>query len=279
MKGTNGFILGMLAETSIHPGTGESHNVINLPIARESTTSYPMIPGSSLKGALRNKGEQQFSESVEPIFGTKSELGNANTEAGQVGFSDVRLLLLPVRSLTGQYRWLTCQYLLERFNRDRQFLGLPQISYPDKEIKMGEAWVNEGTGTIFLEEFSYTCKEKKDVLLMVLMQLKQLIAHNSVADRLEGQLVILHDDDFAHFARYGLPVRARNHLDAQTKESKNLWHEETLPADTVMYSLIMARPGHEPICKKLQSQLQKSPYVQVGGNETLGQGWFITSIV
>ena len=43
----------MIAETSIHPGSGRSSGFVDLPVARESITQYPVIVGSSLKGALR----------------------------------------------------------------------------------------------------------------------------------------------------------------------------------------------------------------------------------
>ena len=45
-------IIGLLAETYIHPGTGQSAGAIDLPVARERVTQYPFVPGSSMKGAL-----------------------------------------------------------------------------------------------------------------------------------------------------------------------------------------------------------------------------------
>ncbi|SHF24065.1 CRISPR-associated protein, Cmr4 family [Seinonella peptonophila] len=277
MSSNKGFILGMLAETSIHPGTGQSHDVIQQPVAREATTQYPMIPSSSFKGALRMKAEQEFSQNVNTIFGTKSEIGNPDTEAGQVIFSDVRLILLPVRSLTGHYRWVTCPYLLQRLNRDRSLIDKPTFPF-SSEPQEGEALTKNFTGTMFLEEFSFSCKQANDMEFdEMVTTLKKLIAHEFVLNRLDDQLVILHDQDFAHFARFGLPVRARNQLNNETKASENLWFEETLPPDTIMYSLVMAKPGYDHAWTQLYEALNAKPYIQVGGNETLGQGWFITS--
>lgn len=51
-------IMGMLAETSLHPGTGQVSGTVDLPVAREKTTNYPVIVGSSLKGALKDTAEQ-----------------------------------------------------------------------------------------------------------------------------------------------------------------------------------------------------------------------------
>jgi CRISPR/Cas system CMR subunit Cmr4 (Cas7 group RAMP superfamily) len=42
-------MLGLLAETPVHPGAGRSLGVVDLPVAREEATSYPVIVGSSLR--------------------------------------------------------------------------------------------------------------------------------------------------------------------------------------------------------------------------------------
>ena len=65
----NNAIMGMLAETFLHPGSGQTANAIDLPVAREKTTNYPVIPGSSLKGALRDFAEL-LSADAEPSLRT-----------------------------------------------------------------------------------------------------------------------------------------------------------------------------------------------------------------
>ena len=42
------------AITSVHPGSGTALGHVDLPIQRERHTDWPMIPGSSLKGVLRD---------------------------------------------------------------------------------------------------------------------------------------------------------------------------------------------------------------------------------
>jgi CRISPR-associated protein Cmr4 len=41
------------ALSSLHAGTGQGVGTIDLPIARERATDLPVIPGSSIKGCLR----------------------------------------------------------------------------------------------------------------------------------------------------------------------------------------------------------------------------------
>ena len=76
----NTSILGLLAETSIHPGAGESAGFIDMPVAREGATGYPVIVGSSLKGALLDlarEGDKLEAPARDRIFG-KPEIGRAD---------------------------------------------------------------------------------------------------------------------------------------------------------------------------------------------------------
>ncbi|MDI9588744.1 MAG: type III-B CRISPR module RAMP protein Cmr4 [Acidobacteriota bacterium] len=256
-------MLGLLAETPIHPGSGRSLGVVDLPVAREAATDYPVLVGSSLKGALCDRATSRFPEGrVKEIFGEPDR-------AGELFIGDARLLLLPVRSLTSSYRWTTCPYLIERFSRDLARAGLtPRPAVP--EIGQGKV-MTAGNGVLFLEErqFEITGAPPDDLITA----LETLVLHAETRKRLACQAAILADEDFAWFASCGLPIQARNVLDDETKTSDNLWYEESLPPDTLMYSLISARSDS---ALDVLSALfpPDSPYIQVGGNETVGQGWF-----
>lgn len=257
-------MLGLLAETSIHPGAGRGMGVVDLPVARETTTEYPVLVGSSLKGALRDKAD---AAQRDQRFGKPEH-------AGDLLVSDARLLLLPVRSLTGSYRWATCPHLIERYHRDIARAGLGPTSKALKDVERGTV-LAAGGGNLFLEErqFSIIREPESDLVNAV----KPLLLHRETQERLSDQVAVLHDDDFAWFVRYGLPIQARNVLEDGTKKSKNLWYEETLPPDTVMYALVMGRS--DDALSALDSLFPDGdPYLQAGGNETVGQGWFAVSL-
>lgn len=269
-------ILGLLAETSIHPGAGQSTGFVDLPVAREAATDYPVLVGSSLKGALRQRaGTESMNDDsdgidIDSIFGEQDC-------AGEVVVSDARLVLLPVRSLSGQFAWVTCPYLLERYSRDRTRAGL---NGPDLEVSVaeGKALSNmSGPGPLFLEERQFDVDGAPDA--RVIKTLRELIKHGITANRLNEQLVILHNNDFAWFARYGLAINARNVLDAEKKTSTNLWYEETLPPDSLFYTLIADRKEGDSLARLTQIFASKFPYLQAGGNETVGQGWFAVNVV
>ena len=82
--------------------------------------------------------------------------------------------------------------------------------------------------------------------------------------------------DFTWFARYGLAVQARNVLDLDKKTSKNLWYEETIPADALFYTLLAERA--DGTIDKVTDLFKDRAYLQVGGNETVGMGWFAVTL-
>ncbi len=270
----NHAFLGLLAETFVHPGTGQSGGAIDLPVAREAATDYPFIPGSGLKGALRDAvGQGLEPEERDRMFGKPDQ-------AGALLVSDARLLLLPIRSLTGAYRWATCRHLLERLARDRRRVdpanaaeSLPDVE-PYSYVAVSSA---EGGDKLYLEERSFRAMPSAGAGLGGWINvIADLIADPMARERLASQLVLLCDDDFCWFARNGLAVQARNVLD-ERKRSENLWYEETLPPDTLMYALLAERVSEAGGIKAVGAAFERRPYIQVGGNETVGQGWLRTA--
>ncbi len=269
-------IILMRAETHVHPGVGQSTDMLDLPVARERTTHYPFIPGSGVKGAFRDWAEHvagMDDSERNRLFGIGSgeveESKNSNDGAGALMFSDARLLLLPVRCTTDSFKWVTCPHLLERFARDCTRAGLEEkeLAVSLKEGKY--LGLNTQDTPLGLEERQF--ERAGDVPEAEASALGKLLK-DVVSDKsLKQRLVILADRDFTWFARYALPVMARNVLD-KNKKSENLWYEETLPPETIMYMLVGERK--EGSLQDFQHHLSDHPYVQMGGNETIGQGWF-----
>jgi CRISPR-associated protein Cmr4 len=258
-----GMILGMLAETSVHPGAGRTVGFVDMPVAREAVTDYPVIVGSSLKGTLRSAAREKLNDAngkfdlmVENAFGK-------HDDAGALVVSDGRLLLLPVRSLTGQYKWATCPYILERYSRDlKRIIGNGIVS--NVKVDKGKLLTNglvKGK-KIFLEEREF--EVTGNVHNEIIEKIKEIIPHEETKKRVDNQIVILSDDDFNWFAKYGLAINARNVLN-ENKTSDNLWYEETLPTDSVFYAILFWRKNS---IKEVEAWLNGLKYLQVGGNET-----------
>ncbi|MHB1492249.1 MAG: type III-B CRISPR module RAMP protein Cmr4 [Thermoplasmataceae archaeon] len=262
----DGLIIGMMAETQVHVGSGEAGGFVDLPFTRESTTSYPTIPGSSLKGAFRDMIRRNNNDELSSLFGDQNK-------AGDVVFSDARLLLLPVRSLLGNYRWTTCPYLIERLERDLIRVG----NLTNKErsaIQISKNCVySKGQNKLFLEEREFNIKgEVPDEIVGLI---KEFIPNASSQKRLSEQITLLSNDDFKWFAQYGLQINSRNALNDETKTTEKgaLWYEETIPPDSVFYTVIFSRTKGKDMNGFIKI-LDEHPYIQIGGNETIGQGWF-----
>ena len=273
-------IVGMLAETPVHVGAGRSSGFVDLPVARESVTSYPMIPGSGLKGAFREFARRKWpdlekgkmSPEVKSIFGEQEGAGN-------LLISDARLLLLPVRSLTGHYKWVTCPYILERLMRDVARSKAGGGSSTIKAIESptnGEIFSNGNVAgsKVFLEEREFTVEHEVDG--GIITDLKKLMPHDAVRERLENQIVVLSDDDLNWFAQYGLSVNARNVLNDK-KTSENLWYEETIQTDSLFYTILFERGAGA--VDKMGGLFKDKPFIQLGGNETVGHGWFSLQVI
>lgn len=268
-------LMGLMAEVSLHPGAESTVGVVDLPVSREAYTNYPVITGSSLKGALRARATELWGDNNEQIAAV---FGNPNG-AGGISVSDARLLLLPVRTLHGgPFKWVTCPYILERFQRDCRMIGI-NIDMNVPALEKGELLVAhngaDGRDWTHLEELCLDNKLAEETILQVVKNIQLLIGdrlHERTRQRLPGQLVICHDDQFRYFAQYGLQVNARNRLDSN-KISQGLWYEETIPPESLFYALARSRMGESEPLKIVASLFTDVPYLQVGGNETIGQGW------
>ena len=277
----NTALLGLLAETSIHAGAGQMAGVIDLPIQREAHTAWPVVFGSAVKGALRALADEQKAGWLIPVFGP--ETMNASDHAGALLVSDARLLLLPVRSLTSHFKWVTCPALLKRLYADTERLGLKDAAFAVPKVDdANSALAPEGAANgLFLEEFRFNLKTAD--LSAVITTLTRLMGREDAATALQKQLVVVHDDRFNHLAQFATPVNAHVCIDNQTKTVKTgaLWYEESLPPDTVLYVGLYAQATRvkeqsktaAEVLSHITRDLFARPYLQLGGNETVGMGW------
>lgn len=341
-------ILGLLAETSIHAGTSASSGVIDLPIQREAHTGWPCVFGSGVKGALRAASdveqigeaqdsrvierslrataERQGASWVEEVFGPaltgsgngRTAIDNASDHAGSLMVGDARLFLLPVRSLTSHFKWVTCPALLRRFVADCRRMQIavddsiqqeldelsptneqavtslvkPSGGHQDKSRGGGrrntaENEVEARVERLFLEELSFAVQAQS--LKEVVGFLAQTMAVPNAEKLLNAQLCIVSDDVFVHLSQFATPVTAHICIDNETKTVKTgaLWYEETLPPETVLYACLSAQKSRkkdsqmsaQQVLQHVLDLFSERPYLQLGGNETVGMGWCKTGVI
>lgn len=284
-------ILYLHAVTSLHPGSGTALGVVDLPIQRERHTQWPLVPGSSLKGVLREALREALGKNGEweAIFGP--DTANASAHAGAISFTDARILAFPVRSLKGVFAWVTCKAALDRYVRDLSLAGITEARLSlAAEPPTGKMLAPPNSPILIdgefalLEEFDFTrCGESSAIA-------EWLSRHAGVDEatqqRLRSHLVVLNDTDFTHFAVHATEVIARVGIDSATRTVRTgaLFYEEFLPPETLLYAVILASASRRrevalnsgEILKKLADGM---PHIlQIGAGETIGKGLVAASL-
>jgi len=97
------------ALSPLHAGTGHTPGIIDLPIARMKATGIPFLPGSSIKGVLRDARREgaKDEKSINAVFGPAKFASDDATGAAAIVVGDARLLAMPVRSFKGTFAWVT----------------------------------------------------------------------------------------------------------------------------------------------------------------------------
>ena len=178
---------------------------------------------------------------------------SGDLHAGALGFTDARLLLFPVKSMRGVFAWVTCRQVLTRFLQDIQVCAGLQapVSVDDlPEPQTQQAFINSeelvvANNSIILEEYAFTA-QKNDYLIEIS---NWLINHlfeedNWWKEKLGKSLVMLNDDDFRDFVNLSTEVITRTKINNKTGTVQDgaLFTEEYLPAESVLYSLVLAAP-------------------------------------
>ena len=283
-------LITLQAITFLHPGTGQTTGVVDLPIQREVHTGYPMFAASGFKGSLRDKAEQHWGKNdkaIETLFGSSVNGDDNNPSAGAFSITDARILAFPVRSLQQVFVWVTCPMVIQRLLRDIELIGYetPSIALNDAlALLEASALVTEKSllqDMLILEDVNFTVSANKTVDAIVDL-LNRLVDDQAGFDG--KRLVVIPNEDFQHLVRYATQVSARIQLNERKTtdgDGGNLWYEETLPPETLMYALALC---HDPrrvneqikdagqVAQKLQTLLVDR-FLQIGGNETVGQGW------
>lgn len=288
----------LYAETALHPGSGSSTGVIDLPIQRERHTNFPLVPASSFKGSLRERAEVTWDKAtndarvaarVGALFGPEVNATN-ELHGGAIAFGEARLVAFPVRSSSQVFAWITCPLVLDRLRRDLALASLPFEAVSEQPSSNEEALVppsSELSAALLLEDLSFTTSERDGLRVLARWFAQHLLptSHTAMREKMEKHLVLMSDENYQHLVGVATQVTARIQLNERkttTGGSGNLWYEETLPRDclfTILLRFERARTADSDVqvpgsvAAALDELLTKNPYLQLGGNETVGQGW------
>ncbi len=270
------------ALSPLHAGTGQGVGAIDLPIAREKGTDIPIVPGSSLKGVLRDAcfALHRGNDTCTRVFGPDTD--HAHEHSGAVVFTDLRLVALPVRSLAGVFAWVSSPFLLQRLARDAQLAGQSNVpakpGLSDPQITLvSSASVLELHSAVILEDVKLTTQAQADTWADWLAdRVFPMEKDEDWRAEFKARFCIVHDDVMSYLLQVGTEVTARIRLkdDEKTVARGALWYEEALPAESILAGLVAAQPNGKAQADevfKVVNTLVGHP-LQIGGNATVGQG-------
>jgi CRISPR-associated protein Cmr4 len=276
------------ALSPLHAGTGQSVGLIDLPIARLRATNIPFVPGSSLKGVLREARRSLPQVEWEALFGPLREVSGAagdepreGDHAGALVVGDARLVALPVRSFLGTFAWVSSPLLLELARRDLAGLeGLPgrMKRLPGTGARVGaeSITVSPRQRRLLLEDLDLETRVEPAV-----DDWARFLARTwpEEEEGLRERLAVVDDETMSFLLETATQVETRVRIDSGTGTvvSGALWQEESLPAETLLVGVLAAgrslRRGTElSATEVLERALEGTALLQLGGKATVGRG-------
>lgn len=220
-------------KTNLHVGdeNSSSYGLIDLAIQRNPITTLPCIHSSSLKGAIKEFADHVEDLDLVKIFGSEKKKEDKKEPKNQ----------------KGTYTFF-----------DAELIAIPKpCCNSNKGYRL---CLCENALDVFLEKANLLgCKYDRDAIITAINPDKP--------DPEEGPMTMdkfveTCDDD-------SLPIIARNVL--ENGESKNLWYEQVLPAESVLITMIDDGKGDgkdDSLCNAINSKI-----IQVGANATIGYGY------
>ena len=286
------------ALSALHCGTGQSVGVVDLPIARARATNLPIVPGSSLRGVLRQHMTGSNPGTARMLFGPKTITGGQDAFAGALAVGDAHLLVLPVRCLAGIVSYVTSPFILRRYARDLARAcvapptALPREPVENKAVvapgsvnlvdgKGAEPGDRPGSGRkLVLEDLDLTAREDA-----TLERWATHVAQTIHPGDAESQSDVIHrfallpDTIMDFLAETATEIRARIALDPDTGTVRKgmLWYEENLPAEAVLWGVFALSASNNRDDPRPEEALAgampaSGTLLQLGGKAGVGRG-------
>jgi CRISPR-associated protein Cmr4 len=287
------------AITPLHVGSGRGVGFIDLPIMREKVTGWPLVPGSAVKGVMREHFVREFTGEKKEMDQKEKDLINAafgkqdddndnqssKSNAGSLVLSDARIICIPVRSLYGTFAFAACPLVLERLKRDlncavHESKPIGKF-FEDDEIVVTTGSKVERNGKVLLEDLDFdiiTDAGETDAWADLLARL--LFANDPAWQAVfKERFVILSNNCFDFLSETGTEVNARIKIKQEKKivEKGALWYEEALPSETILAGLAWCDKdysGKGATAEKIFGTFcpDEALNLQVGGKATVGKG-------
>lgn len=267
------------AISAVHVGTGQGVGTVDLPLARAKASNLPLIPGSGIKGVLRDS-DFAASTDIKTLFGPDNAQDPAH--AGALAVGDAHLLLLPIRSFAGTVAFATCSFILRQYARDLGLtLDIPAVADDEAHLS-NDSCLEIGNEKIALEDLDIQARSSPKADHWA-QQIASAVYPNNQEwqELLVKRFVVLPDNTFSFLADTATEIRMRIKIDRSTRTVQQgaLWSEENLPAESVLWGIMgisNSRNSHDSDKRSaddLSAQLKPGEFnIQLGGKHTIGRG-------
>lgn len=257
-------------------GEGDLGNILE--IAREVHTNFPYVPGSSLRGTLRDEVKLMDETAVNTLFGKELDK-EGQMGVHQVWFGDARLLWIPMRTMSMNngrdvFSWVSCHSLI----RDHAIIAQQNaVIFPNQAVGTSSGTYLVADAQIQVVQMSDEQKQATALAGTWPNSLKSAVKPTWGNNR-----IVLPDADFQVLMEHSLWTQIRNKIQEETKGANQagsaevFWTDVCIPRDTIFYfswgySLLKEKPvtpeQHDLLMNVLQGLFQ------VGGQANVGRGW------
>lgn len=267
------------AVSSVHVGDGSAVGAVDLPLARERHTGWPVLDGAGMKGALRARAglfadDEARQDLIRWAFGPEDR--HADPRKGALQLSPAVLLALPVRSLTAGLVLFASPLSLGRLSR--AVSDAPPLPDPPRDRALvapdSALWAPgpDGSGTLIIEELCWSSTQSEAVAAWVAW------LRGYVGDEAPLQhLAVIHDDVFSHAVRWWTEVRTRAAIDRETHvvEEHKLFTTESAPPETLWWGQRALHAGPEEAARSASVEgllPSRGESFCVGGHRSTGAG-------
>ena len=252
-------------------GTTQEGNLLG--IARESHTTLPYIPSSSIRGKIRSSVSdrvqriQLFGPELDDVQKFADDYKKATgkelkqLEQGDIWVGDGSILWLPVPSLSHGIVWISCPMLLERWKRF--------CSIDDAKVPVEYSTNISNKGRVYL----------KDAILQDLSDWQEwtsFVPQTSETSSIK-QLLVLPNKHCTTLIQMSLWRQVKIKLDDHKSVQGGFRYEEAIPPDTLMYFpwgiTSQANGTAQASQTKFEDLLSNNQILQIGGQESLGRGF------
>lgn len=261
----------LIPKTDLHAGAGgEVAGIIDNLVQRNSTTGFPCINNSSLKGAVKQHAHNNKMLKIKEIFGSDTSVNTGTSQdesqQGNTAFGQAELLALAVPADRTMFLLLTSGEVLDLYLENLQLYGfdLTQIEPLITKIKK--------VGSILTEAYTgaYTPLNKRvGITYIATTESEGLLLKKIFGDYYE-RLAVISNEDFIELASdFYLPVAAHNAID--DGKSENLFYTQNLPMQSVFYFINVSKDTSEE--GLLTDCICNSGLVHVGAHYSTSQGF------